>query len=304
LAERFATIDVGTNTVLLLVAERGPDGAFRAVDERMELTRLGRGVDRTRQLSPEAMDDTERAIGAFAAAARDAGASRLVITATSAARDAQNGAAFFERASRAAGAPVEVISGDDEARAAYDSADRDFGGAGKPLVVVDIGGGSTELIYGQGGAVSFQRSFDVGAVRLTERWLHSDPPSRSELESLRRDLADTLQAAPRPPDHARLVGIAGTVTTLCALSLGLSAYDGSLVHGSRLAAAEVGALAARLAAMPLEERRELPGLPPKRADVIVAGAEILHAVMVTLGFDDLTVSDRGVRWGILYQRFG
>lgn len=304
MAERFATIDVGTNTVLLLVAERGPDGAFRAVDERMELTRLGRGVDETKRLAPDAIDETVRAVDAFAAAARDAGAIRLVITATSAARDAANGHEFFDRASRAAGVPVEVISGDAEAQAAYGSARRDFGAAGEPIVVLDIGGGSTELTYGEGGEVSFQRSFDVGAVRLTERWLRADPPFLAELHSLRSDLAGTLRGAPRPPAGARLVGIAGTVTTLCALSLGLESYDGARVHGRRLAAAEVRDLSVRLAAMPLAERRRVPGLPAKRADVIVAGAEILLAVMEALGFEELTVSDRGVRWGILYQRFG
>ncbi|HWV39362.1 MAG TPA: Ppx/GppA phosphatase family protein [Vulgatibacter sp.] len=304
MAERFATIDVGTNTVLLLVAERGEGGALRAVDERMELTRLGRGVDRERRLSLEAIEETLRAVETFAAAAREAGAARLVITATSAARDAANGAEFFERVGRATGVSVEVLSGEAEAQAAYESARRDFGASGEPLVVVDIGGGSTELTFGEGGEVSFQRSFDVGAVRLTERWLRTDPPSPAELASLRDDLAKTLRGAPRRPDGARLVGIAGTVTTLCAVSLGLESYDGSRVHGRRLRATEVRDLAQRLAAMPLAERRRLPGLPPKRADVIVAGAEVVLAVMSSLGFEELVVSDRGVRWGILHQRFG
>lgn len=304
MSERFAAIDVGTNTVLLLVAERGPDGSFRAVDERMELTRLGRGVDRDKLLAAAAIDDTVRAIGEFAAAARAAGAAELVITATSAARDARNGSEFFERASRAAGVPVEVIPGELEAQLAYESARRDFGEDGAPLAVLDIGGGSTELTYGSGTSVSWQRSFDVGAVRLTERWLATDPPAPSELEALRRDLAAVLADAPQPPPGSRLVGIAGTVTTLCALGLGLSSYDGSLVHGRRMTAGQVRALASRLAALPLAERRDLPGLPPKRADVIVAGAEILAGLMETLDFDEVTVSDRGVRWGLIYRRFG
>jgi len=301
---RYATIDVGTNTVLLLVAERRPDGSFVAVDERMEITRLGRGVDRTGQLDPAAIADTVAAVRRFAAAARDAGAAQLVVTATSAARDARDGSRFLAAAGEAAGVPVEVISGDLEAELAYESARRDFGAGGGDLAVVDIGGGSTELIYGSGRQILFRRSFDVGAVRLTERWLHDDPPSAGELRALRGDLASVLAAAPPPPPGAKLVGIAGTVTTLVAIHLGLDTWDGGRVHGMELTAAEVRGLARKLGAMPLAERRKLPGLPEKRADVIVAGAEILAAVMEKLGFSAVTASDRGVRWGMLYERFG
>ncbi len=302
--QRYATIDVGTNSVLLLVAERAADGSFRAVDERMEITRLGRGVDGTKRLDPAAIEETVAAVRSFAAAARAAGAEELVVTATSAARDATNGALFFEAAKEASGVTVEVISGDTEAALAYESAHRDFGHAGDSLAVVDIGGGSTELVYGTGDTVIFRRSFDVGAVRLTERWLHGDPPGGEELLQLRRDLAATLAEAPRPPPGATLVGIAGTVTTLVAIHLGLDSYDGAQVHGRSLTAGEVRDLAQRLGAMRLAERKKLPGLPPKRADVIVAGAEILAAVLEKMGFAAVVASDRGVRWGMLYRRFG
>lgn len=302
-APRFATIDVGTNTVLLLVAERGSDGTFRAVDERMEITRLGKGVDRTRQLDPGAVADTVAAVRRFVEAARAAGARELVVTATSAARDASNGKAFFDAAREAAGVEIEVISGDLEAALAYESARRDFGGTAGALAVVDIGGGSTELVYGEGDRVGFRRSFDVGAVRLTERHLHSDPPEAGELLALRTDLAEVLGEAPPPPAGAELVGIAGTVTTLCALQLGIDTYDGALVHGRRIAAGEVRELAERLGKMTIAERKKLPGLPEKRADVIVAGAEILAGLMERLGFASVIVSDRGVRWGMIYRRF-
>ncbi len=301
---RYATIDVGTNTVLLLVAERQADGSFRAIDERMEITRLGRGVDRTKRLDPQAIADTVGVLGRFAAAARSSGAQELVVTATSAARDAENGSEFFDAARAAAGVPIELIPGDMEAELAYESAWRDFGQRGANLAVVDIGGGSTELVYGAGNQLVFARSFDVGAVRLTERWLRGDPPSSEELLALRRDLASVLAAAPVPPSGSALVGIAGTVTTLVAIHLGLDAYDGALVHGRTLSAAEVRALAARLGRMTLDERKALPGLPEKRADVIVAGAEILAAVVEKLGFAQVIASDRGVRWGMLYRRFG
>lgn len=301
---RVATIDVGTNTVLLLVAERGQGGSFRAVAERMELTRLGEGVDRSHRLAPAAVERTVAAIGSFAALARSLGASALVITATSAARDAKNGHEFLERARLAAGASVEILSGDEEAALVYEASRWDFAKGGEPLAVMDIGGGSTELVYGSQGAVSFRRSLDLGAVRLTERCLPSDPPTTDELEALRAQVRGALEGVPSPPKGATLVGIAGTVTTLCALHLGLSAYDGSLVHGKRLRASEIQALAARLAAVDLQRRKRFPGLPEKRADVIVAGAELAAAVMAHLGFEELVVSDRGLRWGLLHARFG
>lgn len=300
---RFATIDVGTNTVLLLVAEREPSGSFRAVEERMEITRLGRGVDKSRRLAPDAIEETLAVVQGFAEAARGLGAGAVVITASSAARDAENGTDFFAKVREATGIEVEVITGDLEAELAYESARRDFGGTG-PLSVVDIGGGSTEVIYGDGERPTFRHSFDVGAVRLTERHLHTDPPGPDELKALRDDLARELSAAPTPPRGSRLVGIAGTVTTLCAIELGITSWDGALVHGKEMAVADLRALADRLASMTLEERKALPGLPEKRADVIVAGAEILAGLMETLGFTSVTVSDRGVRWGMLYSRFG
>jgi len=324
MARRFASIDVGTNTVLLLVAERRDDGTFFAVDERMELTRLGRGVDRTHLLDAAAIEETVAAVRDFAAAARDAGADDLVITATSAARDARNGGAFFDAVRDACGVVPEVLSGEEEARLSYESARRDFGQA-DALAVMDVGGGSTELIFGVGGELLFARSLDVGAVRLTERWLHSDPPSAGELAALRADLAQPFAklgadlaphfakrevdhpsqpAPPSPPPGASLVGVAGTVTTLCALHLGLDAYDGSLVHGQRLALPAIRTLANRLANLDLAARKALPCLPPKRADVIVAGAELVAELMEALGFEELIVSDRGVRWGLLYDRFG
>ncbi len=298
---RAAVIDVGTNSVLLLVAERRPDGSFVAVDERMEITRLGKGVDRTGELAPDAVEATVEALASFARAARQAGAEALSVTATSAARDARNGRLFFDRAREAAGVEVEVLSGDLEAELSYEAARADFGPG--PLAILDIGGGSTEVVVGEGERLAFRRSFDVGAVRLTERHLASDPPSGAELAALRADLARAVADVPRAPAGARVVGIAGTVTTLCAISLGLDGYDGRLVHGKELPAPEVRALADRLAPLPLEARRHVPGLPPKRADTIVAGAEILLAVLERLGGRALTVSDKGIRWGLLARRY-
>ncbi len=300
---RYAAIDVGTNSVLLLVAEKRA-GRFVAVQERADITRLGRGVDRTRTLAPEAIEATLATIARFAQEARALGAAQLVVSATSAARDASNGQAFLDGAKERAGVEVEVISGEEEARLSFSSAHADFGGQ-RPLVVLDIGGGSTEFIYGApDGTVSFRRSFDVGAVRLTERHLRQDPPHEDELQALDEALAAQLSELPPPPLGARLVGVAGSITTLAAVSLQLDVYDAERVHGATLSLEVARGVADRLASLPLRLRTTVPGLQPRRADVIVAGARVLVAAMQAVGATELTVSDRGLRWGLLADRFG
>jgi exopolyphosphatase/guanosine-5'-triphosphate,3'-diphosphate pyrophosphatase len=306
-ARRVAAIDVGTNTVLLLVAEESARGSFRAVCERAEITRLGRGVDRSGQLDPAAIADTVGVLAAFAAEARALGATDVACVATSAARDARNGAEFFEAALARAGVLPEVISGDEEARLVYGSAWRDFGRAGSPLTVVDVGGGSTELTWGDGPLPAGRVSLQIGAVRLTERVVTADPVRAAELARLESAAAEALRAGVAPASvrgAGALVGVAGTVTTLAAVRDELAVYDADRVHGSTLSLAEVEALLGRLAALGIAERQALPGMEPKRADVIVAGCAIVAAAMRALGFDRLTVSDRGVRWGLLYDRFG
>jgi len=301
---RFATIDIGTNSVLLLVADRDADGRFTPVVERAELTRLGRGVDRTRELSREGIDATLEAVRAFSDEARALGAEGLAISATSAARDARNGRDFLDEARARAGVEVEIIGGDHEARLTWRAVVQDFGGT-TPLCVIDIGGGSTEYIHGTAaGHRTYERSLDIGSVRLTERFMPSDPPSPEELTHVLRHLSEALAQLPPPPPGARVIGVAGTVTTLQSVALGLEPYDASRIHGSALSLATLASLTQRLAALPLEERRALPGLQPKRADVIVAGALILLASMQHLGATELLVGDRGVRWGLMAERFG
>jgi exopolyphosphatase / guanosine-5'-triphosphate,3'-diphosphate pyrophosphatase len=306
---RVASIDVGTNTVLLLVAERR-EGRLVPVIERAEITRLGRGVDASGRLAPDAIAETVRVLASYAEEARRAGVSRITCVATSAARDAANGAEFFAAARAAAGLVPEVISGEEEARLVYRSAWRDFGAAGTSplpagaaLAVLDVGGGSTEFTFGTGSAPASRTSLQVGAVRLTERHVRTDPPPAAELAAVRagaRAALDGLPPAARTlGGEARLVGVAGTVTTLSAVAQALAPYDGTRVHGASLSLVEVEALLARLAALPVAARAALPGMEPKRADVIVAGCAIVLEAMRATGFDRLTVSDRGVRWGLL-----
>jgi exopolyphosphatase / guanosine-5'-triphosphate,3'-diphosphate pyrophosphatase len=300
--ERFAAIDVGTNTVLLLVAERR-EGRLLAVLERAEITRLGRGVDATGRLDPLAIQDTVAVLGSYARAAHALGADLVACVATSAARDAANGAEFFEAARAAAGIVPEVISGDEEARLVYGSAHRDFGGGG-PLAVLDVGGGSTEFIVGDGPEPRARTSLQVGAVRLTERHVRGDPPSAAEVDAVRAGAREALRplAAMAPGAGARLVGVAGTVTTLSAVAQALPAYDAERVHGATLALDEIEALLSRLAGMTVVARAALPGMEPKRADVILAGGVVVAEAMRATGLDRLTVSDRGVRWGLLHDR--
>ena len=305
-APRFATIDIGTNSVLLLVAERLPDGRFEAVCERAEITRLGRGVDQSRVLSEAGLEDTLRVLEAYAAEARALGAQDVAVSATSAARDAHNGSAFLDAARRRAGVTVEIISGALEAQLSFAAVHADFAsGAGGPLLVVDIGGGSTEFIFGGlGGQVAFRHSFDVGAVRLTERLVRSDPPSAAERAQMAQLLDQTYAALPRPPAGATLVGVAGTVTTLYAMEHAIEPYDAARVHGGTLTQAQLEQLTDRLWSLPLAERRALPGVQPKRADVLPAGALILSRALAALGLQSVRVSDRGLRWGLLAHRFG
>ena len=302
---RYAAIDVGTNTVLLLVAEKTASG-FEPVAERGAITRLGKGVDATRRLAPEAMQRTLEVVGRFAAEARALRAVGLAVSATSAARDAQNGAEFLAAARERTGVEVEILSGEEEARLSYRAVSSDFAAqaGARELVAIDIGGGSTEFIFGTGSAVRFHQSLDIGSVRLTERCIHTDPPSGEDFERLHAELDAALAQVPKPLGEALVVGVAGTVTTLYAVANGVVPYDAARVHGGWLPRDALAQTRARLASQPLAARRHVPGLQPERADVIIAGAVLLEGALDRLGATGIRVSDRGLRWGLLAARFG
>jgi len=302
---RLAAVDVGTNSVLLLVAERGADGVVRPVREEADITRLGRGVDRSGLLSPEGIEATLEVLARFAALARRDGASALVVTATSAARDARNGSEFLDRARERTGASVEILSGDEEARLSYLAVAQDFateaGEAG--LVAIDVGGGSTELVHGRGKQVLFRRSLDIGSVRLTERCVRTDPPAPAEQEAIRDAVRAALTSLPALPREVLVVGVAGTVTSLFAIGHAIEPYDGARVHGGWLPVEDVARVRARLCALPVAERRVLPGMQQKRADVLPAGALLFETALGHLGAPGARVSDRGLRWGVLLDRW-
>ncbi|MBK8482527.1 MAG: Ppx/GppA family phosphatase [Proteobacteria bacterium] len=305
----LATIDIGTNSVLLLVAEVSADGELHVLEQQCRITRLGQGVDRERRLLPAAIERTLAALSSYRDRLVHWGTGRRAAVGTSALRDAANGPDFLERATTLLGCPVEVVSGLREAELVV----RGVAPSAAPLapgtIVFDVGGGSTELItVGQRGALLQPISLDLGSVRLSERHLAHDPPLAAELEALRQDVRQHLAArvgpqvkplaSPLAQPPRSLIGVAGTLTTLAAVELGLPSYDGGRVDGARLTQLQIQRLGRRLAALPLVERCQLPGLPAQRADVIVAGALLVDEIMQQLGASELEVSDRGVRWGL------
>jgi len=299
---RVAAIDIGTNSVLLLVAERDARGDLAALVERATVTRLGEGVDRTRSLASGAIERTLSCLSAYAEDIRRLGVERLDVVGTSAMRDAAAGDELVRRAEEILGVSPRVISGDEEACLTFAGA---LGGLGivGGVTVFDVGGGSTELVRGrsEGGAaeIAEARSFQIGSVRLFERFVRHDPPKPEELAEARALVRKELAFFTPPSRTEPLVGIAGTVTTLAAVARGIEPYDGARVHGMRLAADEVLEVAHRLWSLPLAEREALAGLEPRRADVIVTGAAIVAEVLAWSQAAELIVSDRGVRWGLV-----
>jgi exopolyphosphatase/guanosine-5'-triphosphate,3'-diphosphate pyrophosphatase len=301
---RVAAIDIGTNTVLLLIAEVGEGGVLVPILDRAEITRLGQGVDRTRALAPEAVERTLACLSRYAEDIARHEVDRLDIAGTSAMRDASNGGEFIARASSILGMAPRVVSGDEEASLTFTGGLLGLGIAGD-VVAFDVGGGSTELISGRvtgsTSEVRERRSLDMGSVRLFERYVRSDPPSSMEMSAVRAFVLDQLLGVAPPARGRPLVGMAGTVTTLAAVAQGIAPYDPAKVHGMRLAAGEVAATARRLTELSLAERRGVAGLEPKRADVIPVGAAIVEAILGWARADEIIVSDRGVRWGLALE---
>ncbi|HVU00248.1 MAG TPA: Ppx/GppA phosphatase family protein [Polyangiaceae bacterium] len=294
-SKRVAAIDVGTNTVLLLVAE-GSAASPRAVVERATITRLGQDVDRTGRLAEDAMSRTLAALSEYAGEIRRLGVSHVDAVCTSAARDADNGREFLERASDVLGTAPRIASGEEEARLTFAGALTDL--PVSAATVFDVGGGSTEIIVGnEASEILHATSLDVGSVRLTERCVRSDPPTTADLDEVRRAVEAALSAVSFRPTTP-LVGVAGTITTFAAIERRLSVYDSSLVHGARLSRSSLAGMTADLAKRPLAERRSVTGLPPARADVIVAGGVLAVAVLDWAGATEIVVSDKGVRWGL------
>jgi len=297
---RVAAIDCGTNSIRLLIADVS-GGRLTDVARRLELVRLGEGVDRTGRLAPEAIERTRLALLGYAAEIAELGIERVRMVATSASRDASNAGDFRGMVRSVLGVDPEVISGDEEARLSFAGAVNGLTATG-PYLMVDIGGGSTEFVTGTS-TVDAAISMDIGCVRMTERHLRSDPPAAGELAAAEKDIAaavDTALAAVPGRDARTLVGLAGSVTTVAALALGLPEYDASRIHHARIALADVRRVTGDLLAATVAERRKLPVMHPGRADVIGAGALILRIIMERSGMDSVVASEHDILDGIAY----
>jgi exopolyphosphatase/guanosine-5'-triphosphate,3'-diphosphate pyrophosphatase len=301
---RLCAIDLGTNTVRLLVAEAsGPE--WRALHEEQSVTRLGQGQAATGVLQPMAMRRTVEVVAAFVRRAEGMGVRDVRIVATSAVREAGNGTEFLAMVGSSSGRQVRVISGEEEARLTLLGVAEGLPDLKGYFLLFDIGGGSTEFVLAHGGRPAASVSLPLGVVELAERFMGAGSLDAARYDAMASEVVTRL-AAGLPESVLRhgastLVGSAGTVTTLAALDLGLQAYDARRVHGHRLTRAAVEGLRRRLAALSLAERSALPCLEPGRADLIVPGTAICLAALDRLGFDALVVSDRGLREGILCE---
>ncbi len=289
-------IDIGSNSVLLLLGRREDDGRVVVHSDHARITRLGQGVAQTRRLKPEAIARTLEVLREYRELAAEHGAELLAV-ATEGLRMAEDPEAFLVPAGEVLGQDVRMISGDEEAELSYRSVAQEQT-VDEPLRVLDIGGASTELVVGRGVQVLGRRSHRIGSVRLTERFVHHDPPTREELAAVARSARAALAEQPVEP-HPQLHGLAGTVTTAAALLLGLTAYDRERVDGTRWSPDEIEGLRDRLAAQTVEARMRSPMLPAGRADVIVAGVTILLEALRHCGAGVLVVRDRGHRYALI-----
>ena len=295
-----AAIDCGTNSTRLLVG----DGRPRAIERRMTITRLGQGVDAARRLDPEAIGRTLAVLRDYRAVMDRHGVDRVRMAATSAVRDADNREEFLDAAEAVVGVRPELLPGDEEGRLSFAGATAGLDPAGGPYLVVDIGGGSTEFVVGSDAPVGVV-SVDVGCVRLTEKYLHSDPPSPLELSQaitvVHAHLRDVKRDLPAVLEAKRLLGLAGTVTTMAAVEIGLAAYDPDRIHHFVLTRKAAEDVFRTLATESRADRVHNPGLEEARADVIVGGAAILVAILRHFDFDECLVSESDILDGLLYS---
>ena len=310
MTRRVAGIDCGTNSIRLLIADIDPGrAALTDIAREMKIVRLGEGVDRTGRLSEAALDRTIGALREYADLIKQAEPQAVRMVATSATRDAENSQEFVDRVKEVLGVAPEVVSGDEEARLSFTGATRELAGATAagcppPYLVTDIGGGSTEFVLGGPEGVSGGRSVDIGCVRMTERHLHGDPPSPAEVAAATADIDDALAlvAANIPVHQAKtLAGLAGSVTTVAGIALGLAHYDPARIHHSRVHADRVHQITGQLLGQTRAERAAIPVMHPGRVDVIGAGALVLDRIMIRLGFAEVLVSEHDILDGIAWS---
>jgi exopolyphosphatase / guanosine-5'-triphosphate,3'-diphosphate pyrophosphatase len=300
---RYAVIDVGTNSVKFNISERRSDGTWQKLVDRAEISRLGEGLEKTGEISPDAMERTVSAIAGMVSQARDAGVAVIASVGTMGMRTAHNSQQFVDMVERRCGVRIEIIPGTEEGRLAYLAVKAGLGLAEGALAIFDTGGGSTQFTFGRGASVEEQFSLNVGAVRFTEKYALTGVVSQEQLKLVQNAIASEFTRIDERPSPDALVGMGGAITNIAAVKHRLAKYDPDVIQGSVIERSEVERQIDLYRSKSLEERRAIVGLQPKRADVILAGACIVKIVMDKLGKDSLSVSDRGLRHGLLIDRF-
>jgi exopolyphosphatase / guanosine-5'-triphosphate,3'-diphosphate pyrophosphatase len=321
MTRRVAAVDCGTNSLRLLVADVDPGRAqLTDVARRMEIVRLGQGVDRTGRLASEALARTTGVLRDYAAVIAASGAHAIRMVATSATRDAANANEFTKRVTEVLGVAPEVLTGSEEAMLSFTGATAELAAAhdGSPFLVADIGGGSTEFVLGPAAVAGGEQatgsadstphiSVNIGCVRMTERHLHGDPPTRAEVAAAVADIdaaLDTVGAAVPVRQDATLIGLAGSVTTVAAIAMGLPSYDAALIHHARVSAGDVHEVTASLLAQTRAARAAIGVMHPGRVDVIGGGALVLDRIMERFGFGEVLVSEHDILDGIAWSLAG
>ncbi len=304
MARRKAIIDVGTNSIKFCLAEETGNGSYNVLKDANDIARLGEGLKETGLIGPEPLERNAQSVANFAAEAKAAGADEVVAVGTMALRTAKNAAAFIARVKELCGVELKVLSGEEEAQNSYVAVMSGIpGAADADLVTMDTGGGSTEFVFGTAGKIVRKFSLNVGAVRFTEKYLSQMPVAPEKLAEAQAEIKKELSEGGVSGPVKFLVGMGGTVTSMASVKHKMAKYDPDVIQGSKLTLDDINAQIADYAAKTLDQRREIVGLQPKRADVILAGACIVRAVMELTGVSELTVSDRGLRHGLMYELF-
>jgi len=299
--EKVASIDIGTNTILLLIAEV-EEGALKPLLEKETIVRLGEGLQKSGILSEGAMERGIQTLDQYLKECQKMGVQRIFAAGTSALREARNSDHFLERVEEKLNLSIEIISGEEEAQLSFLAVTRDLKESRKPILVIDVGGGSTEFILGRGDRIIQWVSLPLGSVRFTEQFLLSDPVHEEEWENMERQIQKLLVRIPHPKEPFLMVAVGGTATTLASVEQGLAEFILEKIHHFLLEKEALGRQLLLFGSKTIDERRKIPGLPAARADVILAGGAILYWAMEKLECPSVLISCHGVRYGLLYQR--
>ena len=301
--KKLAVIDIGTNSIKFCVAQKAADGTLDIRKDANDIARLGEGLRETGRISQEALERNALSVAQFARQAEEMGAETVFVVGTMALRTAKNAQDFIDRVNELCGLTVKVLPGDEEARLAYLAVLSALPIQDGELVIFDTGGGSTEFIFGQGKELDKRFSVNLGAIRITEEYFSDDPVKAGSVEAALKDIKKVFDDAQVQGQPTQLVGMGGTVTSMGAVKHKMTSYDPDVIQGSTLTLQDVDKQIADYSERTLEERRLIPGLQPKRADVILAGACILKDILTRFDAEDLIISDRGLRHGLLFDSF-